>query len=281
MNYAGVYLMGGLGNQLFQYLFALKLSQRSDLSVVLLLDWFQGNQLLKRAADRPLQITQVLQPALPMTTLGLSAESGVIFSKLHRFEQQGGMQGLDTSHLENTLCMGYYQRAQAMPSRAVLENCLRQIGASDFSTVSQSNDHLSIVALHVRLGDYLKLQHLLPVLPVEYYAKALRRLPHAERYLVFAENAQEAADFLQPIAGQFAFEFVPPGNPADDFCKLASMPAVIGANSTFSLLAGWAARLRGARVVMPVSRLWHGAGHDADIAGKQSLLELAEVELVG
>jgi hypothetical protein len=280
MSHTGVYLMGGLGNQLFQYLFALQRQEQTGQPVVLLLDWFQGNQLLGRAADRPLQLPRLLQPALPMTTLGLAAESGVLFSRLFRFEQEGGVAALPAAEAGNLLCMGYYQMAEAMPSAAVLASCLGAIGAPAPDALVDGHAAAGGVALHVRLGDYRQLQHVLPILPLDYYAQALARLPQAARYLVFAEDAQEARAFLEPLAKQYAFEFVPAAEPVQDFRQLASMPVVIGANSTFSLLAGWAARLRGARVLMPAAPLWHGPGFEADVTGKHSLLQRADMEVL-
>lgn len=276
MSHTGVYLMGGLGNQLFQYLFALRRQEQTGQPVLLLLDWFQGNQLLGRAADRPLQLPRLLQPTLPMTTLGLAAESGVVFPRLMRFEQEGGMPGLPPPEAGNLLCMGYYQMADAMPSPAALAACLGAVGLPEVPSTPQ----VSTVALHVRLGDYRQLQHVLPILPLDYYAQALERLPAAARYLVFAENLEETREFLAPLAQRYALEYQPPGEPVHDFRLLASMPVVVGANSTFSLLAGWAARLRGARVLMPAAPMWHGPSAAADVAGKHSLLQLAGVEVL-
>lgn len=268
--------MGGLGNQFFQYLFALRQRELTGAHVLLLLDWFQNNQLIGRAKDRPLQIPMLFDLSLEMTTLGLAAERGLIFPRLFRFEQEGGVECLPRVADGNLLCMGYYQTAAAMPSLESLHRCMTGIPVPTNGPVGDR----SIVALHVRLGDYKQLQHVLPILPLQYYALALESLPNSSRYLVFAEDVTEAKDFLSPLGGRYPFEFHTTSTPIEDFKLLASMPNIICANSTFSFLAGWVAKFRGARVLAPDAKFWHAAHLTAEIAGKHSLIQMAGFEVV-
>jgi hypothetical protein len=47
---------------------------------------------------------------------------------------------------------------------------------------------LKCVAMHIRRGDYLQLSNFHPVLPIEYYHKALKQLPEFDKILVFTND---------------------------------------------------------------------------------------------
>jgi hypothetical protein len=270
----GVYLMGGLGNQIFQYLFALKLRQRAEGQVTLFIDWFLGNQMLNRAANRPLLLHRLPGLSLPLTTLGLAAESGSAFGRIHRYEQEGGLASLDQLSDGNVLVMGYYQSPEALPDAAQLAEFCRGLH------LAQSPDDANVVAVHVRLGDYRHIQDTLPILPLRYYELALAAQPPGSRFLVFAEDVGEATGFLSPLASRFPLEFLSPGDPLDDFLRLAAMPRIVGANSTFSFLAGLVAIQRGTRVHLPAAEYWHGVRFQQEIEGKRALLGCANFDLV-
>lgn len=49
---------------------------------------------------------------------------------------------------------------------------------------------LKCVSMHVRRGDYLQLTHFHPVLPADYYHKALKQLPDFDKILVFTNDIE-------------------------------------------------------------------------------------------
>lgn len=273
-NYYAVYMMGGLGNQIFQYLFALQLRERSGLPVLMLADWYQSNALIGRDLNRPLLLQKLRGINLPISTLGLAAEAGVSFPCIYRFEDEGGSENWPSLDRGNVLAIGYFQSVASMPSVSSMDKFCSE------AMLGVPANSSNTVAIHLRLGDYRLIQNVLPVLPVSYYESALLRMPRSDRYLVFAEDVQEAREYLEPLSKRYDFEFKIPSDSVDDFLALASSSAIIGANSTFSYVAGLMAARRGARVVMPLAGYWHGPEYQGEVAKKEGLLRYANFELV-
>ena len=274
MDRIGIYLMGGLGNQIFQYLFALKLRERLGDRVSLFIDWYLGNQVLGREASRPLLLHKVPGIKIPLHTLGLAAEEGISFPRIYRFEQEGGLRNLRNEQQQNVLVIGYFQSFDALPPAPELVGFLT--GIVPKRHLAEPN----VVAIHVRLGDYRYIPEVSPILPLSYYEQTLDLQPPNSRFLVFAEDIVEAQEFLRPLARRYTFEFQPPADPVQDFQLLAGMSAIVGANSTFSYVAGLAARLRGARVFFPAAEYWHGPRYCQEIEGKRELLDFGGFQLI-
>jgi hypothetical protein len=91
------------------------------------------------------------------------------------------------------------------------------------------------VAIHVRRGDYLALQHVHPVLPMSYYENALGYFPN-EHFAIFSDD-------IEWCKQNFRYsdtEFVNSGSDIEDFKTMASFRKFVIANSSFSY---WAAYL--------------------------------------
>ena len=266
MNQFAIYLMGGLGNQIFQYLFALKLREHFCCNVSLMADWYLTNQLTGRVINRPLLLHRIPGIKFPISTLGLAAEGNTLFSQLHHYEQDGGWGGIAQKQNENTLIFGYFQSSDALPSKPEMDAF-----CASLMPENKYNNH-GVVAIHLRLGDYLNYPEALPTLPLNYYEKAMAAQSRGSHFVIFSENAAEACEYFRPVASRYSLEFLPPADPLDDFIRLASSTSIIGANSTFSYLAGLIALRRGTPVWLPSAEYWHGTNYPNEISGKRELL---------
>jgi len=95
--------------------------------------------------------------------------------------------------------------------------------------------------VHVRRGDYLNYVHVLPVLPIEYYASAIDRAVrqwNAERFVVYTDDAAWVRLHLLPRFQSCRIELSTQRGAIDDFVGLTECRWLITANSTFSVMAG-------------------------------------------
>jgi hypothetical protein len=109
------------------------------------------------------------------------------------------------------------------------------------------------LAIHVRRGDYTAPGNVMGLLGEEYYKNALNRFEQNKfKIFVFTDDINSAKDLLMPILGNAAIYVAPPsGTPAAESLMLMSKcNAIITANSTFSY---WAALLSttAAKIVYP------------------------------
>eukprot|EP00171_Calliarthron_tuberculosum_P016162 IDg16162t1 len=103
----------------------------------------------------------------------------------------------------------------------------------------------SLVAMHVRRGDYTKRfnQGLLEPLPIEYYRAAMRLLPYGKNstFLVFSDDINWCREqFVAAKVGVVRIHFVHVTDPIEALLTMALADHHIIANSTFSW---WAAFL--------------------------------------
>ena len=96
------------------------------------------------------------------------------------------------------------------------------------------------VAIHVRRGDYLNYVHVLPVLPIEYYASAIDRAVrqwNVERFVVYTDDVAWVRLHLLPRLQSYRIELSTQRGAIDDFVGLTECRWLITANSTFSVMA--------------------------------------------
>lgn len=158
-----VTLMGGLGNQLFQYAFGQLLQEYQKLPVRYNVEWYERNRL--RAADRPYQLDKfhVQVPTIPRSHGRLLRE---------------GSADLETMlELDGVTYHGYWQYPEwynvRLMERLRMEFHLRpEYHTKIFLEWRDAITRHNSVALHVRRGDYLNHERHL-VLPVQYYRNAM------------------------------------------------------------------------------------------------------------
>ena len=95
-----------------------------------------------------------------------------------------------------------------------------------------------IIAIHVRLGDYVKLQDYHPVPPVEYYKKALSYYNlNNYQIILFSDDANAAKEYLKELNLNFIDANELYKNDEEQFYMMCLTEVRICANSSFSLMS--------------------------------------------
>lgn len=273
-------LIGGLGNQLFQYACALALARRTGHALALAVDQFadyalhQGFELTRVfAAEAPLaspdQVARLLGPLQ-----GAAARRWV--ARLLPGRRQGGrawFEPADGRFLPALLqtpgpayLHGYWQDERYFADQAVaLRQQLRFREPS-----AQTTDGLrrlldpaagTPVSVHLRRGDYVsnpKNQRIYADCTPSYYAAAMDRLQAMEpraTFWVFSDDMPWAREVLADRRSQMVFVDHNRGpNSWNDLLLMSRCRYHIIANSTFSWWGAWLAERPGQVVISP--RLW-------------------------
>jgi hypothetical protein len=244
-----VYLMGGFGNQLFQYFHAIKL-QEEGYRVCLLGDWFIKTK--PSVTARELEIHKLPNFEIPIILASDLIEQGYTLAPFK-------------SEVQNEKLVqykyDYFQNASEMPSAEWLQN---------FYTLLPINPKfIGLTTMHIRLGDYIKLGW---NLPVQYYENIFLNNPEAT-FVIFCENQVETRFYLRMVNSKnyiFA-DMVDPdiGNDVlSDFFAMSSSKIIFGSNSTFSYLSGLAVGFRGGIAHTPTSHYWEWFDKERLTTGK-------------
>jgi hypothetical protein len=248
--------MGGLGNQLFQYAAARRLALEHDAELALDLGWFrhEGRGLTTR---RDFQLER-----LPIAGRTIEIEPETIARWERRrllrgrngltvLRQQPDDHGVDERVLaapDGVLLIGYWQSEQYFSAVAdTLRAELAPAGEPDHGSV----------ALHVRRGDYVRVQSTRDfhgLLPLDYYKAALEyvteRVPDA-RVLAFSDEPEWVREHLLP---EHPISVADTGDAHEDFRLMSSCAHHVIANSSFSWWGAWLGERPGSIVVAP--RRW-------------------------
>jgi hypothetical protein len=100
----------------------------------------------------------------------------------------------------------------------------------------------SDIALHIRIGDYLKHQDIFPIVSEEYYLEALVKIPNSDnkRIFIFTDSPNLINKFYPRIVRKSNVRIVRNQLTALETMSLMSkFRYLIASNSTFSSWAGW------------------------------------------
>jgi len=217
-------LKGGLGNQIFQYAFALTL-KNSGINVdgfwiAQSLDNFGRSYLL----DTVLNSAPNIVIELPQETIHVKSEN---LEAIVSFLQ---------SHREASVLLdGYFQD-------------IRYLQSSDLENHFKLPEFLMpTTAVHIRRSEYG--HH--GILPFSYYTDALISLGSPD-FVVYGDEPNFAAYMFSKIRGYRGTVQPSVSDPAKDFLQMTTHSGIVMANSTFSWLAAFLAfKSRHARIVYP------------------------------
>lgn len=271
-----VRLIGGLGNQLFEYALARRLSFERGVSLKLDLSWF------KDQPERPFRLDRFNIKAVPADPYEIEKlfhlERKDLHSRLIRRLERflpyyrrhviyENNSGFDPSILKAPVSVyldGYWQSPKYF---SAIETVLRQ----DFELREPlRNERLldlmkevetgNSVSLHIRRGDYVqdpKTAAVHNTCPISYYQESLKLLSENEsnlRVYVFSDDIQWAK---QNLHTNFPTQFVSGQLGMPDYVELELMRRCknhIIANSSFSWWAAWLAANPGKTIIAP--RTW-------------------------
>lgn len=263
-------LRGRFGNHLFQFAAAYALGKKLDRDVVVHTGFLEWRQTGKK--ERVLKVLNQLN-------LGFSTETDLIFRAPNKLPAKilgipfraGETWITKTEELlridpktapEHIWLFGFFQSIQAFQEfEAFFKEQFRK--SPLLADVSQIQPELieiaaskNTIAIHVRGGDYRKLDHIYRQLHAAYYQSALERLGgiSAEKtFLVFTDDPAFARDILENLLPKKQTIWISDIKLTDlqEFALLSRCKNFALSNSTF---AWWSARLseaEGTKIVVP------------------------------
>ena len=175
-----IYLMGGLGNQLFQIATTIAYAIRNSMQPM-----FPYSDALTVGVKRPTYWDSFLKKMRKFTT-----KDNTQFNNNHLFQLPKYQEpyfryrslGSDKK-LENHMLVGYFQSYQYFDD--VKHHVLEIMGINqertqikqdyaDFLGINENEKFSDIISVHFRMGDYKVKQDCHPILPFEYYDRAFQ-----------------------------------------------------------------------------------------------------------
>lgn len=234
-----VKISGGLGNQLFQYSFIRALEEKYSTNVVYDLSSYKNDMF-----GRYFQLGDF--PNIKLSDKKLVLNKGIVLVN-DTFNYDDFNKNISSVDLDDNIALfnGYWQSEKYFKD---IESKIRQ----ELSLNVDFNPLPNSIALHVRRGDYLTLQHIHPVQGVEYYNNAIDEIGDFEKIYVFSEDVEWCRANLK-----FSnIEFMKADQPAIDILKMSKCTHNIIANSSFSWWGAWLNNNPNKKVIAPLK--WFG-----------------------
>lgn len=232
-------LMGGLGNQLFQICTTISYGIESNRKIV-----FPDSENLQIGITRPtywnnfLSGLKIFTKSADEIAYTIYEEPRFSYSKIHKYAKS-----------ERLSLLGYFQSYKYFDSNKDVLFKLFRLTTQQENVLQQYqwaiNNNYNNIAMHFRVGDYKNIQDCHPLMPYQYYDRALRHIINSKsgvlhRVLYFCQEEDNL--IVQEIIAKLSSEF--PGlvfEKADDniadWKQLLLMSCCndnIIANSTFS-----------------------------------------------
>lgn len=272
-----VKLMGGLGNQMFQYAAARRLAHLHDTELKLDLSFLESRQMgytprsyelscfnIKAGIASAREVAEItgrgknwLESVLVNVrqATGLSLLDRNVFSERHFHFDPAVLDLPDNLYLE-----GYWQSERYFKD-------IEEIIRSEFSLsapltggsqkIAQEIQSADAVSLHVRRGDYVtgndKTKDLHGVCDFAYYLKAVDRMAQAvtnPHFFVFSDDPEWVADNLR-LHHRVSYVSHSSRMQHEDMYLLSLCKSHVIANSSFSWWGAWLSRSSDKRVIAP------------------------------
>jgi len=252
-------VMGGLGNQLFQFATALHLSSRFKKPLFLDTTWYADFGEQEFWLDRVFDLEKLgVVIAPPSGRPALIPRRWRWRHKLHSPSRRK-MINLSPQYDSRVTAIedvgtlvGYFQSWRYFEDdiEGTLQLFLESLTQFALKGAHALNQHdEQPIALHMRLGDYRtdRNRHRYGDVSFPFVERALEHAiaqrPGADRLDVFSNDASTAAELLTHVdTSKFSVHFVVPQSPPVDMVQLSRYSTMIMANSSFSW---WAAALPG------------------------------------
>lgn len=247
-----VFLRGGLGNQFFQWIYALNLSERG-LSVALdksFLRPLRGNQAIGEVELKNLFDDVQLPITARFTHVGRAEPMYVRIAHVASFLLIEGRKPILPG--KPRLHYGYYQtpRYYTPTVRAQVHRALKpQYGSKSHELFPRRLSDTAYAAVHLRGGDYMQSGYNfaeLGVLSKEYYRKALTAVAESNLPIVIVSDDERRARNIVTEVGMNALAIhhlsdivTNSNNPMLALSIMLNADQLVCANSSFSALCGY------------------------------------------
>lgn len=270
----GLRLVGGLGNQLFEYAAALAVAERCGADIGVDTSPYAGDPARRpHLADFGLRPRKVSDPAKTNGLWEIGARLGLVPYPLRgaaRFDEPGHFDPAFLNLTAPCYLAGHFQSWRYLVGH---EAAVRQAFDLDrLATPRTAPIERRIaaastpVAIHVRRGDYAQTAHsisMFGLLHAEYYRRARAELEQrldVPTWFVFSDDMPAA---LAELGGWPNLVPVTGMSPTEDFRLMALCRHFIIANSTFSWWGAWLGRSPDKLVVTP--DVWFGSTNRASV----------------
>ena len=269
-----VRMMGGLGNQMFQYAAGRNLSARFGLPLFLDVSWLSSPYARSRKRP-PFHLDQynikahILSPDTVLDSDEITDTDELFINQLKdvKILSEQEINLADMAGIEEIVYLaGFWQSDAYFSESAKLLN--KELKPRDLSSVGLLiKDILSTdsVAIHVRRGDYLVNQDRFPVLPPAYYDTAIRKLGENHKYYIFSDDT----DWCRSHWRDRDYLVVEGNSPSEDLYLMSLCRNIVIANSSFSWWAAWLNNDGDKKVIAPMD--WIGPGLEALRKGHDAL----------
>jgi hypothetical protein len=246
-------ILGGLGNQMFQYAFGRSVADKFGTNLVLDLSWFIEN---KSSTVRNFELNEF---KIDYEVYSTQKESNVLFlglKALNFLYQKIRKQNIQQKHffIENGLfyndkiskisppcyLVGYWQSEKYFSSNreTILNHFkLRNESITDESPYIEDIKNNNSVSVHIRRTDFSQSVH--GILSIEYYQKAIKKLlqkTDQPLFFIFSDDIEWAKGQFLPLKNVV---FVEKSESYKDLFLMSQCKNNIIANSSFSWWGAW------------------------------------------
>ena len=241
MNNISIELQGGLGNQLFQIFTSIQYAKDHDKTVLF--------PYLKYIPGKTPRSTYWITLFRELKTT--KADLNYKVYKEPTFEYQ------PIPYFEDNISLnGYFQSYKYFN-----ENIKNIIHTKEKAEEIKNNyEHNCDTSIHFRIGDYKGQEENHPILPYEYYKKAIQTI-NSTKILYFCEkqNNQEVQEIVKNLSNELQIEFIKANDDIPDWQQMLLMSTCknnIIANSTFSWWAAYLNEHLDKKITYP--EMWFG-----------------------
>jgi len=252
-------LMGGIGNQLFQYFAGVHFSRKfqTDLELIEPIKSLH-NQQHKLSSVRDFNLVTnhkwemesffTKHLLINRVFFWISQRSNILsgFISTFGYVTEGAISKYDLKRFKtNSIYLkGYFQTYRYFMEMTQEAKIITIANPTPwFQLMLEDIRRHPYIAMHVRRGDYHDAGNKMGALTVKYYEEALGKLEKlGHPILIFSDDMQAAKEMLIPILGSRGLYIDPPrdASAAESLILMSHCEAIIAANSTFSF---WAALL--------------------------------------
>ncbi len=258
-------LSGGLGNQLFQYAFAKRLSAERNVIVKFDTSFFNKNQSrsfeLSGIQDIKIaskgEIIQCLHLKFPYAILVylLPHIPKFILNKSKYYIEEKYPHMYDSNILSKSegYFDGYWQCYKYVQKNIT---SIKEVLLASKNMKKDDSKVIDLVAIHIRAGDYLNIPNVKGICSRDYYTEALNIIKRTEpnaKFNIFCEDIDYAKKIL-PEKNDYNFVETNFKDPLLDLLHISTYKYIVIANSTFSL---WAAFLNNHANIVIAPKNWN------------------------
>ena len=242
-----VRIIGGLGNQLFQYAMARSISEKLGIEFKLDISGFENYKL--HNGYRLNQFNIIENIATNEEIKKFRGYEGIFRRILNKlgldikrpesyYQEKFYMRYNEGVFSDNFYFDGYWQNCRYFEDiREILLKELTPKNISNQAKLYLKTIDENSVSIHIRRGDYLKLQNIYNILSVDYYQEAIKILNKTHKHLnffVFSDDIEWCKNNLNIEA-----TYIEKTTDIDDVFLMSKMGFNVISNSTFSWWGAW------------------------------------------